>query len=209
MDNKDKRLKAILAAIEKIATGDFSLHLPISENKDELDGIATGINMLSEEVHSRLDDEVKEKDKLQKTISELNEARDKMKASEMLFRTVFHTSPDIITLSSLTEGVFVEVNKSFTEITGYTKKELIGKSVVDIGMWSDTSVREKLVATLKEKGSVQNLETQFRIKSDEIKTGLVSASLTDINGVPHLLTVSRDITEIKEAEAVLHSTEER
>ncbi len=209
MDKKDKRLNDILAAIQKIATGDFSLRLPVSEHKDELDGIATGINMLSEEVHARLNDQTKEKDKLQETIAELNDARDKLKASEELFRTVFHTSPDIITISKLTDGVFIEVNRSFTEITGYTKEELIGISAFDIGMWNDPGAREKLVAALMEKGSFQNMEASFRIKSGKNRMGLVSASLININGETHLLTVSRDITEIKEAEAALRSTKEQ
>ncbi len=53
MKTEDPRIDSILAAITKIAAGNLDTRIEISDTLDELDGIATGINMLAEEVRSR------------------------------------------------------------------------------------------------------------------------------------------------------------
>lgn len=57
---------------------------------------------------------------ISKDISEL-------KISEEKFFKAFNTSPTIIGLSTLDEGVYVEVNQTFYDILGYKAEEIIGK----------------------------------------------------------------------------------
>ncbi len=96
----------------------------------------------------------------------------------------------------------MEINKSFETLTGYTGDELIGKSVYELGLWADESVREKLAKQLKEKGVLVNLESDFKVKDGSIIRGLMSASLLNINDIPHLLAISRDITDRKKTERI-------
>jgi signal transduction histidine kinase len=48
--NSNKKLEALISAIEKMASGDFSFSLPISDDRDSYDAMAAGINMLVEEL---------------------------------------------------------------------------------------------------------------------------------------------------------------
>jgi PAS domain S-box-containing protein len=57
--------------------------------------------------------------------------------------------------------------------------------------------------------SPQNFESVFRMKDGRLRKGLMSATLIDIGGEPHLLTVSRDITDIENTKEALKATEER
>ncbi len=50
----DERLYAILATMESIAALDFSRRLPISDKVDSIDALASGLNMLSEELETNL-----------------------------------------------------------------------------------------------------------------------------------------------------------
>ena len=45
-----KRVQAILTLLERMAAGDTTVLLPISENRDELDAIAHAVNVLSDEL---------------------------------------------------------------------------------------------------------------------------------------------------------------
>ena len=54
--------------------------------------------------------------------------------------------------------------------------------------------RNALVAGLKKDWEVINLEAAFRTKGGGIRYGLMSASIIDLNGVPHILSITRDIT---------------
>jgi len=202
MKKEDPRIESILAAITKIAAGDLDTRIEISDALDETDGIATGINMLAEEVKHRIVQHEDENKQLNDTIAQLQKVKAQLSDSEQIFSQVFQTSPDGITISRLDDGVFVEVNKSFETLTGYTKDEMIGHAVYEFGMWADKSVRDKLLEELKEKGVCVNLESDFKLKNGSIVRGLMSASILNINGVQHLLAISRDITDRKKAERV-------
>jgi len=202
MKTEYSRIDNILAAITKIAAGNLHTRIEISDDLDEIDGIATGINMLAEEVNSRMVQHEDENKQLNETIAQLKNVRARLSDSENLFSQVFETSPDGISISRLDSGEFVEVNKSFETLTGFSRDDLIGKSVHEFGMWTDKAIREKLTEQLKEKGVVVNLESDFNVKDGSIKRGLMSASLLDINDVPHLLAISRDISNRKKNERI-------
>jgi PAS domain S-box-containing protein len=202
MKTEDPRIDSILAAITKIAAGNLDTRIEISDALDEVDGIATGINMLAEEVNSKIVQHEDENKQLSETIAQLKQVRARLSDSENLFSQVFQTSPDGISISRLDNGEFVEVNRSFETLTGYTRDELIGKSVYSFGMWTDEPIREKLAKQLEEKGVMVNLESDFKVRDGSIKRGLMSASLLYINDVPHLLAISRDISERKKTDAL-------
>ncbi len=129
--------------------------------------------------------------------------------SERKFRTAFLTSPDSININRLEDGVYVNINHGFTEIMGFSEKDVIGKSSLKLNIWVNESDRERLVLGLKKKGEVNNLEAKFRKKNGEIVTGLMSAKILEINGEPHILSITRDISEIKELQDNLTKSEEK
>jgi len=201
MKQNDKRIEDIFKSIQDIASGKFTTRIEISDALDEIDGIATGINMLAEEVHFRTEKFSEEQEKLTNTINQLKELKLALSKSEELFLQIFQTSPDGISITRLSDGIFVEINKSFEKLTGYSRKDLIGQSVFDFEMWTNLADREMITSQLKQKGYYTNLEADFRIKEGKIQRGLVSASILNINDEPHMVTISRNITGIREAEA--------
>jgi PAS domain S-box-containing protein len=119
--------------------------------------------------------------------------------SEERFRIAFLTSPDSININKM-DGTYVEINEGFTELTGYSRKDVIGISSKDINIWDNLEDRKTLVEGLQKNGKVPNLEAQFRMKDGTLKTGLMSASIIDLYGEPHILNITRDITDRKQAE---------
>lgn len=142
-------------------------------------------------------------------ITERKITKDKLIASEEKFKKSFYLSPDSININRLVDGVYISINQGFTKITGYTEEDVIGKSSLDINIWVNPEDREKLVKGLQENGYVENLKAKFKTKDNRILTGLMSASVIELDGEQNILSVTRDITEIEEINNQLKSAELR
>ncbi|MDF5707622.1 MAG: PAS domain S-box protein [Nostoc sp. S4] len=142
-------------------------------------------------------------------ITERKQAEIALQNLAQKFAKAFSCSPDSITISSLKEGRFLEVNDSFVKLSGYQPDEAIGKTSFDLNLWLDAADRLKLIQELQATGAIRNLELQFRQKSGEIITVLLSAEIIDLDGIPCLLAVHHDITQRKQQEAKLHLSTER
>jgi PAS domain S-box-containing protein len=120
-----------------------------------------------------------------------------LQSSEARFKTAFYTSPDAVNINRLKDGLYIDVNQGFTRLTGYTWDDVNGKTSSDINIWLDPLDREELIRGLKETGYYSNLEAKFTKKDGTFTTALMSARIIDIEGVEHILSITRDITELK------------
>ncbi|NOZ62379.1 MAG: PAS domain S-box protein [Calditrichaeota bacterium] len=133
-------------------------------------------------------------------ITERKAINEKLRESEERFRLAFHTNPDSINLNRLEDGMYVDINEGFTEITGFTREDVIGKTSLEINIWADPRDRKRLVKALKKRGRVTNLEAKFRMKDGRVATGLMSACVIKLNDVAHLISITRNIEELKQLE---------
>ncbi len=138
-------------------------------------------------------------------ITERKKADKALRESEERFSKIFKTSPDAIAISRTFDGVYLDVNDSFTKVTGYSKKELVGRSPLpgDLALWIDQKDRDPFAAALKETGEVLGLEFRFRHKNGDIHNGLLSARVLDVKGPTCHIAIVTDITEQKRAEEAL------
>jgi two-component system cell cycle sensor histidine kinase/response regulator CckA len=124
------------------------------------------------------------------------------KRAEERFSKAFNASPEPITISTLSDGTYVDVNESFLRITGYERDEIVGRSTLDMKFWLEPKARTRLLEAL-EQGPVRDFEMRFITKSGEIRSGQLSADVIEVGGQRCLLAVTKDITERKQAEAAL------
>ncbi|MEH2292625.1 sensor histidine kinase [Nostoc sp.] len=125
------------------------------------------------------------------------------------FSKAFSCSPDSITISTLQEGRFIEVNDSFVKLSGYERDQVIGKTAFELNLWLHDRDRLNLLQELQATGVVSNLEVEFRQKSGKIITTLLSAEVIDLDGIQCILAVHHDITERKQVEAQLRLSAQR
>jgi PAS domain S-box-containing protein len=155
---------------------------------------------LSRAVAERTSDLRETVDRLQVEVLERERAERRLREADERFRVAFDTSPDSINLNRLSDGVYLAVNQGFTRITGWGEAEVLGRSSADLQIWVDPSDRDRLVAGLRATGTVKNLEARFRFKDARVVDGLMSAQLVQLGGVPYILSITRDITEMRRAE---------
>jgi len=136
---------------------------------------------------------------LRNEIAQRKWANAALRESEQRFRTVFHTSPDAVHINKL-NGEFVEVNEGFTILTGFERSDVLGKSLEEIQIWANSEDRKRIVEDLKKYGFADNIESSFRCRNSEIKPGLISARVIELNGDNHVLTITRDISRWKKVE---------
>ncbi|MDQ7784159.1 MAG: PAS domain S-box protein [Desulfomonilaceae bacterium] len=141
-------------------------------------------------------------------LSAYKHAEEALRESEERLRTAWETSPDAFSISRLDDGVYVDVNKGFSDLSGFSREEVLGRSALDLTLWSEPSDRLPLVARLRDKGFVKNFETKLRHKNGELRTVLMSAGLMTLHGKPHVLALTKDIEDLMQArEAVARSEE--
>lgn len=142
-------------------------------------------------------------------ITERKQVESKLRKSEEKFSKTFRLSPEMISISRLSDGTFYEVNDAFERITGYSRLEAIGRSSVEMGVWVNLQDRARMVETFQKQGGLHQFETKLYRKDRSIITVLFSATLIEIRGEQHLLSVVMDITERKQSEQAIQESEER
>ncbi len=119
------------------------------------------------------------------------------------FEKLFRVNPYPIMLSTLEDARYLEVNESFCKLTGYSAKELIGKSSIELGIWVEPEIRTRVVTELSAGHPVREVETTLRTKSGQIRAVQLSADLIEFAGNPCLFATIMDITESRRLEAAV------
>ena len=76
-------------------------------------------------------------------------AEDLLRLSEDKFSKAFHSSPDAMTISTLAEERYLEVNDAFLQMVGYARCEVIDRTAAKLRIWVNPAHRSSLLATLR------------------------------------------------------------
>jgi len=132
-------------------------------------------------------------------ITERKRAEAALRKSEERFSKAFHASPAGLTITSLTDGRFIDANESYLRMLGYGRAEVIGHTSIELNMLSPEE-RAKQIQQLSEQGRTRDLEIQLRAKSGRLIDVMFSTEQIELNNTAHALATIIDITERKQAE---------
>ena len=117
----------------------------------------------------------------------------------------FTIIPDSLILASL-DGKIVRVNDALLKVSGFSKKEVIGRNFVE--MFTDPKVGKNILVRLLKEGEIKNFETQFKTKTGELTVLFSGSAVKRKNGaVIGFTCIVHDITERKEMEKKLVNAE--
>jgi PAS domain S-box-containing protein len=133
---------------------------------------------------------------LKKAETALAQSEDSRRATEEKFQKVFRSSPIPFSITTFKEGRFVDVNAAFERRYGYSRAEVLGHTVHELGIWDDPKDRELMLTQLSKGGPIRNIMTRLRMKSGEIKVTAYSADRIQFEGESCILAVSEDLPEM-------------
>ena len=124
------------------------------------------------------------------------------------FTGAFLMSPISMAITAVKDGRYVEVNEAFAKMMGFKREELMHHTSISAG-YITPEQRAVFLDEYREKGCVENLELQIRVKGGESRYGLFNSSKIVTAGEDYFLTTVTDITGRKQAEEALRNSEER
>jgi len=123
-------------------------------------------------------------------------------------RAVFDVSPDAISVARAQDGTYMAVNAEFLRLGGRTSAETIGKSDLELGVWSNPPDRDRFSTVLAIQGAVRNMEIEFLDRNRTPIPTLISAAMIEFGHERCVVAYIRDITGRKRIERDLLSARE-
>ena len=133
---------------------------------------------------------------LKRAETALAQCEDSRRSSEEKFEKVFRSSPVPFSITTVKEGKFIDVNAAFERRYGYSRAEVLGRTVHELRIWENPADREFMLAQLNKGGPVRNIMTRLRMKSGEIRVTAYSADRIQFEGQSCILALSEDLLQV-------------
>ncbi|HSS98494.1 MAG TPA: PAS domain S-box protein [Terriglobales bacterium] len=124
-----------------------------------------------------------------------------LRGSEERFAKAFQSSPLPVLITTWEEARFQDVNDAALELSGYSREDVIGRTVDELNLWGSPEDRAAFYQVLQESRQVKALQSTFRTRKGEIRHVELFADTIELDGVSCLLTIARDTTESLKLEA--------
>ncbi len=165
-------------ATEIVSTGNFDIKLKPKGN-DEISFLFESFNSMTES---------------------LKNARNRISSTELKYKQLYDGAPDLYRTIN-PSGIILDCNIAYAKSLGYTKEEIIGKSIFEHVDKNSLDVLQDVFTSWKKTGNVKNREIWMRRKDGSIFPTIFSVtSIYDEKG--QLIgsnTVIRDMSEIYSA----------
>lgn len=145
-------------------------------------------NYMENMVEKRTLELIKANEELEKEIKERKKIADDLYLSQDRFRKIFESSPCLMAIYSLKYRSILDVNPNWLMFTGYALDELKKTKGLDYVVDSEKNQID-LELTFR------NEKICYKTKNGDIRNGLMSTEMIEIQGEPCTLIVITDITE--------------
>ena len=142
-------------------------------------------------------------------ITEQKLAEDALRESEARFAATFELMPMALGITTIGDGRFLAVNKTFEAVYGYSSGDVKGRTSVELGIWANPEDRSRALSRVKEEGGVHDFETTIRRKDGTLRWVSFHGDVVNLHGVPTLLCAALDITERRRADEALRDVDRR
>lgn len=132
-------------------------------------------------------------------ITYLKEAEERIKSSELKFSRAFHSNPDLMMIVRESDRMIADVNERIEPVLGYTRQELLGRTLNDVNFFIHEQDRADFYTRYNANQAVE-IECPCVRKDGSIIQVIVSSNRLEIEGVPYILSVVRDVSERRNAE---------
>ena len=139
---------------------------------------------------------------ISRNITEIHELRDR-------FQVAFNASPVAISISELDGGTFLDINLQYANMLGWERKELIGKTAIEINLWPRPEARQAWVEKLKASHLLRDYQTTWHHRDGHPIHISLSGEIIELHERRYVVAFILDITERKHAEELARQQQEQ
>ncbi len=132
-----------------------------------------------------------------------------LKETEEKFNAAFHRSPIGLSILSLPEGRYIDVNDEFLKLSDFTREEVLGRTSLELSIMTQPELRVRLFQLLQQHGSVRDIPIEMRSKSGTVKNVVWSAVIIQSGGREYVMAAVYDETENRRTVEALKQSEEK
>lgn len=188
-------VRTLVLSSTRLATGDLSTRTGLAHRGDELGQLTRSFDQMANALEHR---EV-----------ERQSADHALKASEMRYRRLFETAQDGILILNAGTGQIDDVNPFLTDLLGYTREQLLGNKLWDIGPFKDTKASKEQFRELQREAYVRYDDLPLETSAGESINVEFVSNIYQVNGGKVIQCNIRDITKRKRADEQLRANEVR
>ena len=180
-------VRTLVKSSARLATGDLSTRTGLSPRGDELGQLTRTFDLMAQTLESR---EV-----------ERQSANHALKASEMRYRRLFETAQDGILILNADTGQIDDVNPFLTDLLGYSREQLLGNKLWEIGPFKDTRASQASFRELQREAYVRYDDLPLETSAGKSINVEFVSNIYQVDGSKVIQCNVRNITERKQAEA--------
>lgn len=131
-------------------------------------------------------------------ITERKYLEESLRESEQKYTLLFEKAAVPTVLLKLPEVVIADANEASEKLTGFTRKEMLGKTSVQLGI-ARAETRQDVITHFERHGALNGNEVRLFNKHGEERIVLANTARVDIGGEMYAISTMQDITEQKHA----------
>lgn len=128
-------------------------------------------------------------------VSSLKLSENHLREREAVLATVFQLVPATLTITRMSDGHYIDVNRNWEPLSGFSRDEALGRTSSELQIWGAPEQRMQMVEQIVNNGEVHNMIIAFRHKLGHIFQCRVSGSKFDAGDGRYLLLSVQNIDQ--------------
>jgi PAS domain S-box-containing protein len=180
-------VRTLVKSSARLATGDLTTRTGLAHRGDELGRLTRTFDQMAQALEQRE--------------SESKSTNQSLKVSEMRYRRLFETAQDGILILNADTGQIDDVNPFLTDMLGYSREQLLGNKLWEIGPFKDTQASKAQFKELQRETYVRYDDLPVETRDGRSISVEFVSNVYQVNGGKVIQCNVRDITKRKQAEA--------
>jgi PAS domain S-box-containing protein len=122
---------------------------------------------------------------------------------------IFTASPMPTAVTRSADGRILFANSACLQMLGWPEEEFVGRTMLEVGFWTQPEQRAAMLRALARDGTVRDLEQELTTHGGEARIVLTSIARVELDGESCLIGHIQDVTEQRRLEAQLRESEVR
>jgi PAS domain S-box-containing protein len=140
-------------------------------------------------------------------VTDHQEMLEKLRTSESLLSAAFHTTSSICSISDLETGELIDVNEAWTQGSGWSRQEALGKTAFELKVWGSGNSRSEITAQLRSTKALRQFPATFTTRFGEVRSVLFDVEVVELDDKKLMFLSGIDITEREAMESRLRQSQ--